>query len=239
MTELCDMHCHILPGIDDGAETMEETMQALRAYASQNVTQIIVTPHYYPDRYTPEREKVLWLLSQVQSTCEAEKLSIRLYAGQECYYHTELAEKLRDGRALTLAGSRYVLVEFDPMCAYSYLKFGLRDLQNSGFYPILAHFERYPCLDEEERLCTLKDMGILLQMNFEPLRQRNRFLRKNPWRILVKKGLVDYLGTDCHGMNFRPPWIQEAIGWIERELDPALADQILHQNIKNILIQSN
>lgn len=235
MYEICDMHCHILPGIDDGAADMEETIRTLEEAVRQQVCRMIVTPHYYPGRYEAESCYILELMDRVQQVCRDYHLPVTLYPGNECFYFSGLVGLLDSGRVLTLAGSRYVLVEFDPLCMYQYMISGLQELIFAGYRPVLAHFERYSCLQQEEHLLRLKREGVLLQMNFEPLRRRDGFFRKNCWRNLVRDGLVDYLGSDCHGTHFRPLHAQEVISWLYRDVDPCISQNILQKNIKNIL----
>ncbi|MDO4322036.1 MAG: hypothetical protein Q4C61_05870 [Lachnospiraceae bacterium] len=235
MTGLCDIHCHILPGVDDGAGTMEEALSVMREAARQQIKEIIVTPHFHPGRYKVYADQVYDSVVELRRQCRIQGIDVMLYPGQECYYYTELADALDRREILTLAGSRYVLTEFDPDCPYSYLRSGLRDLQSHGYFPILAHFERYSCLREQEHLLQIREQGILLQMNFDMLLQKDSLFRKNPWRQMVKDGLVDYLGSDCHGMEFRPLHVYDAYRWILEHVDEEIRDRILYDNINKII----
>lgn len=233
--KICDMHSHLLPGIDDGAQDMEETMQAMQEAYRQGIRAVIATPHYYPERYETEAQTVLDLCRQVKSRCRQEELDIRIYPGQECFYYSELADKLDRGEILTLAGSRYVLTEFLPDCPYVQLYQGLTQLQQRGYYPILAHFERYECLDREDHLQELKNRGILLQMNFDTFTMKKHWFQKNHWGSLLRSGIVDLVGSDCHGTHFRPYHAQESLQWMEKHLKPELRQRILVRNIQKIL----
>lgn len=235
MPGITDMHCHILPGLDDGCQSMEETLQTLREAEKQQIRCMIVTPHYHPGRYMVPASEVLRTLNDVRRQCERRRLNIMLYPGQECYYYSGLVEQLNAGNVLTLAGSRYVLTEFEPDCLFAYLSGGLRDLRENGYIPILAHFERYECLRRREHLDTLKEQGFLLQMNYDMLRQKDGLFRKNPWRVMVKSGMVDFLGSDCHGMDFRPLHLTDAYKWLDVNLKPRQKDRILTGNIQKIL----
>ena len=106
VTKICDMHSHILPGIDDGAQDMEESMQALHQAYEQGLRAVIATPHYYPEKYESDAQTILELCRQVRSQCRQDGLDIRIYPGQECFYYSGLADKLDRGEVLTLAGSR-------------------------------------------------------------------------------------------------------------------------------------
>lgn len=232
---VCDMHCHLLPGIDDGAQDMEETMRALREAYGQGIRAVIMTPHYYPERYEADAQTILELCRQVKKQCRQEELDIRIYPGQECMYHSELADRLDWGEVLTLAGSRYVLTEFLPDCPYVQLQQGLAQLQQRGYFPVLAHFERYECLEREDHLQELKNRGVLLQMNFDTFTQKKHWFQKNPWGRMLQSGIVDLVGSDCHGTHFRPYHAKKSIRWMEKNLKPELRHKILVRNIQKIL----
>ena len=232
---IIDIHSHILPGLDDGARTLEETMETLSHAREQNVRDIFVTPHFHPGRYMVSPSEIYRSADVVRRECERRGLDIRLHLGQECYYYSELAEHLQKGTVLTLADSRYVLLEFDPDCSYSRMLYGVQELLSIGYQPVLAHFERYRCLNHMEHLYELRERGVLLQMNFDTLHGRGFLFGRNPCRAMVKQGLVDYLGSDCHGTHFRPLQITDTLKWMEKELEPELLHQLLVRNPENIL----
>lgn len=235
MPGITDMHCHILPGLDDGAQTIEETIMVLLEAERQQINRMIVTPHYHPGRYMANAAEILDTLKKVKIRAKEAGVKIELYPGQECYYYSGLAEQLEKGNVLTLAGSRYVLVEFEPDCPFALMNYGLQELQNRGYSPIVAHFERYGCLTGEEHLTILKQRGIRLQMNFDMLLEKDGIFHKNPWRRKMKLGIVDYLGSDCHGKDFRPMQVGEACSWINRFIDVEERERILRSNIRDIL----
>ena len=235
MPGIADMHCHILPGLDDGCKSMKETLKVLQEAEKQNIRTMIVTPHYHPGRYEVSPLQIQENLHMVKRRCAENNIHISLYPGQECYYFSELVKRLDSGKALTLAGSRYVLVEFEPDCLFRVLLTGLQDLKENGYIPILAHFERYSCLRNASNLMNLKERGYLLQMNFDVLRKKNSIFYKNPWRTLVEQGVVDYLGSDCHGTQFRPLHAQEACKWMEKKLTLECRDRIFNDNIEKII----
>ena len=158
---------------------------------------------------------------------------MRILPGQECYWYSGLIDALSTGKALTMNRTAYVLVEFDPDTLYGVIQNAVRSLTNNGYIPIIAHFERYACLrDKTERLNELRNMGAYLQMNFDRLLDKDTFFHRNPWRRLFVQEYVDFLGSDTHGMNFRPPHIGEALQWIQDSVKEELAWEILDHNIQ-------
>lgn len=233
---IVDMHCHVLPGVDDGPETPEESIQVIKEAARQNVTAMIVTPHFHPARYQVYASQIVEGIRCLKEKIQQAGLPVSLIAGQECYYYSDLIRELDAGNVLTMGGTRFVLTEFDPNVIYSGLRNAVRELTSHGYYPIIAHYERYRCLkDEQERLMQLRYDGAMLQINFDTLLAKDGLFHKNPWRKLLMEGYVDFLGSDTHGMDFRPPHIDRAVKWMNDEVDPNTVDRILHRNIRLLL----
>ena len=104
---IIDMHCHILPGLDDGAQSLEEAVRALQEAKKQGIDQVILTPHHYPDSDMPI-ELIFQTMKQLEDAIQENEIGIKIYPGHECLYYTDLPEKLDKQEVLTLAGSRYV-----------------------------------------------------------------------------------------------------------------------------------
>ena len=233
---IVDMHCHILPGVDDGPATMKESLAALREAESQDIEAMIVTPHFHPGRYMVTAEKALLALERVKGEAENEGIEIDLYPGQECYYYSGLISELESGNVLTMNGTRYVLVEFEPETQYSTITFAVRELRDNGFKPIIAHFERYRCLyQRKERLAELHKHGARLQLNFDRLVDKGNLLHPNGWRKLLKDGYVDFLGSDTHGMKFRPLHVDQAMDWLELDVRAEIVEKIMGENISRLI----
>ena len=233
---IVDMHCHILPGVDDGPATMEESLATLKEAQRQGIGAMIVTPHFHPGRYMVTAEQALASLERVKRHAAAEGLKIKLYPGQECYYYSGLLEQLEAGNVLTMNGTDYVLVEFEPETQYSTITFAIRELIESGYIPIIAHYERYSCLYQRwERLEELRKHGAMFQLNFSRLIDKGSFLRPNIWRKLLKDGYVDFLGSDTHGMKFRPLRITEAVEWLKSDVRSEIRNRILVHNISLLI----
>lgn len=230
---IVDMHCHILPGVDDGPATMKESLAALKEAQRQEIGAMIVTPHFHPGRYAVTAEMALATLERVKRQAAAEGLNMRLYPGQECYYYSGLLEQLEAGNVLTMNGTPYVLVEFETETQYSTITHAIRELRDSGYDPIIAHYERYRCLyQRRERLEELRKQGAMLQLNFGRLVDKGSLLQPNIWRKLLKDGYVDFLGSDTHGMKFRPMHIEQAVDWLKMDVRPQIRDRILVHNIR-------
>ena len=237
--KLIDMHCHILPGLDDGAMTMEEAAAALKSAKKQGISAIICTPHFNPNQKNASPEQIRKTLEQMKKFSDEKGLSMEFYSGQELLYHSELPRFLEQGEVLTLADSRYVLVEFIEDVSYREIIKGLLRLMDDGYIPILAHYERYRCLMDSRRKQELKKEKILLQMNFDTVQRTYGIFRRNPFRNDLEQGIVDFMGSDCHGTHFRPYRIVPSLRWMEQSLTKELGQKILIDNPNKILGTEN
>lgn len=229
---LIDIHAHILPGIDDGARNIEESIEMAAMAVSQGIKTIIATPHYYRRGNRKDYRKIY---EETKRQIQKAIPELSLFLGQELYYHEELEDRLLSGQALTLSGTRYVLVEFDTRISYSQMSRAVRSLAGFGYIPVLAHIERYECLREEGALSKLHRLGAMFQMNYESLTGRwyeadIRWCRKQ-----IKEKNIHFLGTDMHRKDYRPPEIKKAIAWLERHTDAAYAAEITRKNAMDIL----
>lgn len=211
---LIDLHSHVLPGIDDGATCLEEAIETLKMAREQGFDAVIATPHLLPDAEDGFRERVLDALQQLQP--EAERLGIRLYPGMECFYHSRLPAMLESGRALTLASSRYALVEFEEEVGFRELCYGLSAVSECGCVPILAHYERYRCLMNRKVLRELTRDGALLQMNFDTIQRTYGLFGRNPFLSHIREGMVSFMGSDTHGTHYRPLRTGPSVDWLRR-----------------------
>ncbi len=224
---IIDVHAHILPGVDDGSRSMEESFRMLERAAAQGLTAVIATPHYSRRR---KPEEYMELAAKLQQHIREKIPDMKIYLGQETYYHEELDESLRSGKALSMNGSRYVLAEFDPGAPYQTLFRGLRKLILAGYVPVLAHMDRYLCLRQEINLDDLAGSGCIFQMNYESL--EGKWLQKDVrWcRRQVGQGRIQLLGTDMHRMDYRPPQIDGAWKWLESHVSETMLRAMTYDN---------
>ena len=215
---MIDIHAHVLPGVDDGARTIEESCALIEQAVKSGFRAIIATPHYSRRRGAEGCAEALEQLRSAIHEIPQIPDDFELYLGQETYYHEELVDNLKAGKALTMAGSRYVLVEFDTSVSFQTMSRAMRRLLTSGYVPILAHMERYACLREEKNLHSICGSGCLMQMNYESL-DGHWFSREVRWcRKQVLEGNIHFLGTDMHRTDYRPPKIEKAMMWLKKSV---------------------
>ena len=144
---MIDLHCHILPGVDDGAASLEESLSMARLAVDSGVRAIAATPHCDPesgfDNYR-SRELAQRFL-RLEQAVQREKLPLRIHAGMEVFVTPSTPRLLREGQLLTLGGSGYLLAEFDFQCGAAFAERMLSALRQEGVRPVVAHPERYRC----------------------------------------------------------------------------------------------
>lgn len=228
-----DIHCHLIPGVDDGAKDMKESLAALKEEYDQNVRWIICTPHVTAELTSKAAENMKTTFYELE--CRLKKTDfgneMELYLGCELMYSESLAERLDTGEIWTMAGTSYILVEFFPTVAYEELYHAVRRLSAKGYIPILAHIERYLCLYKRtERIRDLQELGAYCQVNASSLKG-NVFNQKTAYvKKLCKSGLVHFLATDSHGMVKRQPDIKRGAEWVIHNCDSRLGQKLLCQN---------
>ena len=226
-----DMHCHILPGVDDGSKDMEMTMRMLQVAKDNGIGEFIVTPHNYAAHRSVSAEGILRRTKELQAASDEAGYDFMFHPGSELYYDSTLPDRLDAGEALTLAGSRYCLVEFSPSDPYDYIQEGLRSLSYAGYRVILAHCERYLCLlDKPVRCLDLVRNGVLLQVNASSIRPK--LFQKIPKFVdgLLEEELVSFVSTDAHRDVGRAPELGDAASWLRKHVHEDYYSAILCDN---------
>lgn len=195
-----DIHHHLLYGLDDGARGADEMRAMLRRAAEDGISRIVATPHITPGVRPFNAEQYARALDEARDCCAKEGLAIEIHGGAEILYTDLACRFLEEGRAPTLADTRYVLVEFSPDERWERLHEALVHLRRAGFLTIVAHAERYECLVRHPaRLEELRDeLEICFQVNCASfLRSKgffvNRFLKR-----MLERNLLDCIATDAH-----------------------------------------
>ncbi len=204
------MHCHILPGMDDGSKDPAMSLDMLRAAAKQGVRQMLATPHYYPVEsvrdFLERRNRAARALQQAMN--DAQEQLPEVYLAAEVAYRPGIGYE-EDLKSLCIGNSEFMLLEL-PFAPWG--PEVLRDIRNmtctKGITPVLAHLERYLRIQKKKVLDEVLQQGVLVQLNAEALlrRQTSRKAVK-----MLKSGMVHLLGSDCHNMTSRPPNLGTAV----------------------------
>lgn len=207
-----DIHTHILYGVDDGAKDLKDSMELITEEWEQGVNRIIMTPHYGPKFGSPDKKLLENRFAVIQEEARKYYPDMELYLGSELYYQRDTIQDLKEGKALTLAGSKYILVEFGVSDSYSKILQAIQDFIYAGYLPIIAHVERYEAVRQHlDRAKELVKTGAYLQINASSflggfLNKTTAFCNK-----LLKEDLVYFIASDCHDLKNRCPNIAEGL----------------------------
>lgn len=215
---LVETHCHILPGIDDGAKHLENSLEMIAKLHEQGVNKIILTPHYYSDTislddFLKQRDQSFNRLLNALPSGSPELIpAAEVYISDYLFNNKSLDE-------LKIGNSKYILIEHPFSSSFSEKTYDrLMNLYcDYGARPILAHIERYPALMSDfDKLENYIQMGCLTQVNISSFVDSPRKLKKRLFKLL-EEGYVYLIGTDCHNMNSRPPEFEQGLKEIEKK----------------------
>ncbi len=233
---LVETHCHILPGIDDGAPDVQTSLAMIKKLQEQGAKSIILTPHYYSDSislddFLAKRDKAFRILQS-----ELPPDSPQLIPAAEVYISKYLFNYDNLDR-LCIANSKYVLIEHPFSSPFSQEVYDrLLNLNYEyGIKPILAHIERYAALMEDQYLLDeYIDMGCLVQVNISSFTDSPRSVRKKLFKYL-ESGRIHLIGSDCHNLKSRPPIYEKGVKEIIKKCGSGAID-VLESNA-NLLIK--
>lgn len=224
---MTDLHCHLLPGIDDGAKDVDMSLELLRQERNQGVTNIVFTSHFRPDHedlhdFLKKRNKAFGTLMNAVQAEGSFNFSYKL--GAEVYFSPTLAEL--DVESLCYTRSPYMLMEFSFTREPAFLDRVLFDLQTRGIRPIIAHVERYEWLrDRPDILHNLAASGIILQSNSSALLREGeteRYIRK-----LIDYNMVKVLSSDAHHPERRPANLGSGLMYVSQNSGQERARELL------------
>lgn len=222
-----DFHTHILPGIDDGSRSVDESKLLFDMLASQGVGTIVATPHYDPNNESVERflERRRDAFLKMSEVCADEMPNVRL--GAEVAYYPGIS-RLEGLSELCVEGTKFILLEM-PESKWS--QYTLNEIANlstlRGLVPVIAHVERCVGYQDKSILEWLCQNGVLIQINASfviNLSTRWYALR------LLSRGVVHLIGSDCHNLKLRAPRIDKAYNIISKKLGTTFVDELVRFN---------
>lgn len=193
-----DMHSHLLPGIDDGAKTMDHTIGMIRKFHELGYQKLIMTPHVMWGAYNNTTEGIRQKLNEVRATIQALGIQIELDASAEFYFDETLFERIKTRDLLPFSGN-HILFEFSFRNEPQQVEQLIFDLIGANYKPVLAHFERYYYFhNQPNKAKELRDRGCLIQVNLLSFTGHYGPEVKKMALQLLKNKEIDLLGSDCH-----------------------------------------
>ena len=204
-----DIHTHIIPYVDDGSSSLEESINMIKHEIDIGVTDIICTPHHIFHRYEATVEVIKERFNFLKEEVEKLNLPIKLYLGQEiCYTHREdIISMLKNGTLLTLNNTNRVLLEFSFTREPEDILDVIYNFNINGYEVIIAHVERYEWMTLD-KVVALRNEGALIQINSNSILGLTSWSEKRFVKKLLKHNLVDFVASDTH--SFRPSTLDKS-----------------------------
>ncbi len=235
---MIDLHNHLLPGIDDGAKKVEETLQFLRIARRDGVGTVVATPHMKPGVFDNTRETILERVSLVREAQKGDEAEgVLLLPGAEVHFTADLPQRARSGTLMTVADrGRYLLLELP----YQQVPMGVDDmifrLRLTGLTPIMAHPERVAYyLEDIERVAASVRLGALTQVTAASLTGGFGDKARDFARAMLARNLLHVIASDSHDVRYRPPVMSEAVRVAAGVVGEAAARRMVEETPQAIL----
>jgi len=233
---MIDLHCHLLPHIDDGAPDMATALAMARIAVDDGIRVLACTPHIYPGLYENDAAGIRTAIRSMQTRLDQEGIPLRLVEGADAHVVPELVDGLRSGRVPTLAGSRYFLFEPPHHVAPPRLEDTAFAAMAAGYVPIVTHPERLSWIESHYPVFQrMAQAGAWMQLTAGAI--TGRFGRRPQYwaERLLDEGLVAVIATDAHRADRRPPLLAEAREAATRRLGATEAGHLVSTRPQGVL----
>ena len=238
---MIDIHSHIIFDVDDGPKTLEDSRRLLEESYRQGVRTIISTSHRRKGMFETPEEKIAANFKQVQELAKQVADDLTVLYGAEIYYTSDILKKLEEGTFPSLGGTKYVLIEFSMNTPYKDIHSALGNVIRLGMIPVVAHIERYHCLEnDEDRVSELINMGCYIQVNSSNVLKpklfgdRYKFMKKRV-QFFLERDLVHFVASDMHNLDDRPPYMQKAYQIVAKKYGAERAEELFKTNQEILL----
>jgi protein-tyrosine phosphatase len=215
---MIDLHCHILPGIDDGAQSLSDSINMARKAVEQGIHTIVATPHHMNNKFENPKHSIIESVEKLNTILIEEKIQLKVLPGQEVRIHGEMLEGYKAGEILPVNHTPYVLVEFSSNHVPRYTEKLFYDLQMNGLIPVIVHPERnQEIIERSDILYQLVKKGALTQVTAASISGDFGKKIKNFSLQLIEANLTHFIASDAHNTTKRTFKMREAFDVIEKK----------------------
>jgi protein-tyrosine phosphatase len=209
---MIDLHCHILPGVDDGPRDLEESLAMARIAAADGIQVIVATPHTLNGIYTNRKTEIIDKVRSLHGTLKSENIPLRLFPGADIHFGSDLIPGLERGEILPINGGKYILIEMEKESLPMTVRESFFELRIKGYFPIVSHPERNSLIQRHpERIEEWIRHGALIQITAGSLTGSFGRRAHDCSKWLLEKGLVHIIASDAHSKDRRPPVLSEGL----------------------------
>lgn len=202
---MIDIHCHLLPGLDDGARNLEEGLRMAEIAVLEGIDEIIATPHTYNGVFVNLPDTILKSVQTMQQALDCRSIPVKVHPGAEIYFDYKIIERINTNKIITMGGQgKYLLLELPALHVPLFTDEVLEQLIMKGYIPVLAHPERNQSLrDNPERIVEWIKRGILIQITVDSMWGKWGNQVRAFSKYLVQKELVHFIASDAHSPHGR------------------------------------
>ena len=234
MAHYIDLHCHILPGLDDGAPDLTTSLEMLQALTGLGFTEICATPHQRNGLFIPSEEAITRALEEFSGEAKKARPELRMRLGAENYWDEILIERLRKHTVPCYDGRRAFLFEVNPVLLPPHLEEALFEIRLGGCLPVMAHPERYLPVQRDLAFAETMAKQAALVVDLEALAGGHNRAETKAARRLVEEGLAHAVASDMHSPDTMDA-VASGIAWISKHLGPTGTTRLLEENPRRIL----
>lgn len=236
--KIVDIHNHSLYGVDDGAKTIEDTIENIKFLKNYGVTDIVLTSHHIPEsKYQSDVLTRKNILKEIKK--ETKEIGINLYLGNEVFVSNKIIELLNTGKITTLNESKYILIEFPLNQALHHIEDVVCELNDYGLIPVIAHPERYSYFKENyNKIDSLLEYNCILQCNIESIAGKYGNKAKKLLKMLLKDNKVKVLATDFHHVS-NTNMLDKSFRKLKKILTSDKLNELLYDNPLKIINNEN
>jgi tyrosine-protein phosphatase YwqE len=221
-----DIHSHILPGIDDGAQNVEDSINMVKAFLNQGYSKIITSPHIHSTRYQNDRDSILIAYDQLKTAMNEQNLNLEIEFTAEYHLDPNFSDLIKKNEIIPFGPENYVLVEFSFQMPPVGVERVFNMLKEKGYQPVVAHPERYEYWHGNAGLFEkLRDMGYLFQSNMHAAAGFYGIVPQRIFTMLAKNGWIDFLGSDAHD--------EYSVNMLDRSISLPIVQTVLQKGVRN------
>ena len=218
MTRFIDIHHHLIYGLDDGAQTFEDTKAMLQVAKNNGVKVIAATPHVLPGIEKFDINGYRKRMALIKKWNDEANTGICLSSGSEVFYTASTERLLMEGQVPTLNGTRNILVEFNPNESFNKIREAVRRLGNAGYTVVIAHVERYDAFRRTKNIKDLKEqLSAIIQINTHTIIRPRNLLQRSWIKKVLKHNLCDVVATDAHNADTRKCCMKDCYELLKKE----------------------
>jgi len=210
---MIDLHCHILPGLDDGAHDLQESLDMAAMALKDGIDTIVATPHTLDGLYANSREEVSQSVEAFRTALSNRGIEISICPGADVHLCPGMVERIKEGRAVTINNSgKYLLLELPPQNIPPQIKDEIFSLKLNGITPIITHPERHPAIQRDLGILhQLVSMGALAQVTAMSVTGEFGLPIRACAQAMLERRLIHVIATDAHSVESRPPILSRAV----------------------------